>query len=90
MTEKEKISCQKWISENLKQIKTPNYDYSSYGLKHLLQNDIGIYMTNDDFKTLMVRCGFPPVNPEETNWHFKISMKSPAIKKHRSGQLRMV
>ena len=78
---KEKMNmCLDWIRANLFPRKTP-YNYTtSYGLKHKLEHDIQIYLTNNQFKDAMMMCGFDPVDPDELNWHFCISAKSPALK----------
>lgn len=56
-----------------------NYDKTSYGLKHILEHDTGIYLTNNEFKDAMLICGYEPVNPQELNWTYCISKKSPAF-----------
>ena len=36
-----------WIADNLRKTqKTPNYGHSSYGMKHLLERDTGIYISS--------------------------------------------
>lgn len=70
------VVCE-WIRSKLIRIKTPNYDKSSYGLKHILEKDIGLYLTNNEFKDAMLMCGYEPVNPNELNWNYCISKKSP-------------
>ena len=72
------IVCE-WIRHNLMRRKTPNYDKTSYGLKHLLEQDTGIYLTNNEFKDAMLMCDYKPVNPNELNWCYCISKKSPAL-----------
>ena len=39
-----------WIDENISPRKTPLLSHTSYGLKHILESDIGIYLTNNEFK----------------------------------------
>ena len=68
----------KWIAKNFIPQEKPNYEWSSYELKHALQNGAGIYLTNDQFKMAMLECGFKPCNHEDKNWIFAISEKSPA------------
>lgn len=80
--EKKKII--EWISENIKPRKTINKWNSSYGLKHIFEDDKasgGFYMTNGQFKGAMLKCGFKPVDERELNWMYCISQKSPAFKK---------
>ena len=69
-----------WIRSNFIRIKTPNYDKTSYGLKHILERDTGIYLTNNEFKDAMLMCEYEPVNPQELNWNYCISKKSPAFR----------
>lgn len=64
-----------WIKENIVPRKTPNDRHSSYGLKHYLEHDIGIYLTNNEFKDAMMLCGFKPVDETELNWEYCISEK---------------
>lgn len=73
-----KLVCD-WINSNIIPRKTPNYDKTSYGLKHKLHDDIGIYLTNNEFKDAMLMCGYKPVNPNELNWNYCISKKSPVF-----------
>lgn len=71
-----------WITLNLIPIKSFNDVKTSYGLKHIFENDeCGFYAENDDFKTVMVECGFKVRNPNDINWVFNISQRSPALKK---------
>lgn len=71
-----------WITLNLIPIKSFNDVKTSYGLKHIFENDeCGFYVENDDFKTVMVECGFKVRNPNDMNWVFNISQRSPALKK---------
>ena len=79
-----------WIRENITPRKTPNRYRSSYGIKHILQGDTGIYLTNNEFKDAMMRCGFLPVDENTLNWTYRISQKSPAFDwKERSGHPRL-
>lgn len=69
-----------WIRNGIKPRKTMNLRHSSYGLKHILQNDTEVYLTNNQFKDAMMICGFDPIDPNELNWHYCISEKSTAFK----------
>jgi hypothetical protein len=64
-----------WIRCNIHPRKTVNPHYSSYGLKHLLEHDTGIYLTNNQFKDAMLQCGFRPKDPNELNWTYRISIR---------------
>ena len=72
-----------WIKENLRPRKTPLDIPSSYGLKHILQRETDIYLTNNAFKDAMLQCGFEPCDWDALNWHFGISKRSPAFTKNR-------
>lgn len=68
-----------WIKGNIVKRKTPNYNHTSYGIKHWIQGIFHIYMTNNQFKDAMLLCGFYPVKETELNWVYCISEKSPAF-----------
>ena len=67
--------CKKWVAQ-LKKTKTSILSITSYGLKHMLENDLGIYMTNNQFKDLMLECGFEPVKETDLNWNYHIDRRS--------------
>lgn len=62
-----------WIASHMEHIKSVNEKHSSYGLKHWLQADTGIYLTNNQFKHAMLIAGFDPVDETELNWLYRIS-----------------
>ena len=68
-----------WIRRNLRPRKTPLMTRSSYGLKHLLEHDTKIYMTNNQFKDAMLACSLNPVDEHQLNWNYCISKRSPAF-----------
>ena len=70
-----------WIKDNFIPRKTALRNRTSYGLKHIIQSKLGIYLTNNQFKDAMMKCGFNPVNPNSENWVFGISKNSPAFLK---------
>lgn len=80
-TESEQEIVRDWILQNLCPRKTVLYDRTSYGLKHLLERDTGIYLTNNEFKDAMLLAGFAPSDPNELNWTYAISKKSPAFRR---------
>lgn len=65
-----------WVKWNLMPRKTFNSDYTSYGLKHRLEGDTRIYMTNNQFKDLMLQCGYRVKNPRELNWVFNVVLSN--------------
>lgn len=68
-----------WIKGNLIKRKTPNYNYTSYSLKHWVQGIFHIYLTNNQFKDAMLMCGFYPTNEKALNWTYCISENSPTF-----------
>lgn len=68
----------KWISENLIPGKS-KYGGSSYNLKHILQTDTNIYLTDNEFKDAMLLSGYQPIDSHEFSWHYRLSAKSPAF-----------
>ena len=64
---------------------SPNRSWSSYGLKHLFENETpsSFYVSNGQFKGAMLIAGFLPVATETLNWVYRISQKSPALVKHK-------
>ena len=68
-----------WIEKNIRPRKTPLLEKTGYQIKHILAKDTGIYLTNNEFKDAMLMCGYSPVNPDDTNWKYCISKRSPAF-----------
>ena len=64
-----------WFDSHIAPIKGTNYRHSSYGLKHMLENETDVYMTNNQFKHMMLMNGYKPKDHNELNWHFCISEK---------------
>lgn len=64
-----------WLS-GITPIKTINKRYSSYGLKHLAERDIG-YITNGTFIAAAIHCGFQFWRRERSpNVYFNMSERS--------------
>ena len=61
-----------WIRKNIRRSRRILTGRTSYGLKHVLQNDTGIYLTNNAFKDAMLLSGYEPVDPNELNWRYRI------------------
>ena len=65
-----------WIAKNItmyrlsfRPVERCNKD--SYSLKHLLERETDLYLTNNQFKDAMLLAGFEPIDPNELNWRFK-------------------
>lgn len=71
-----------WIEENIYPRKTELTGVSSYGLKHIMTRETGIYVTNNQFKDAMLKRGYTPTNPDDKNWRYCISKRSPCFKKN--------
>lgn len=61
-----------WIRNNIRPAKAILAGRTSYGLKHVLHSDTGLYLTNNQFKDAMLLAGYKPVNPNELNWRYRI------------------
>ena len=81
LKERERKMVEAWILTNIEPRVSANKHHTSYGIKHLLERDTGIYMTNNAFKDAMLHCGFYPVDETALNWWYCISEKSKAFKK---------
>ena len=44
--------------------------HTSYFLKHKLEEETGLYLTNNEFKDAMCLAGYKPVNADAVNWLF--------------------
>lgn len=81
----------KWIEENLipNLIKRTNKYHSSYGLKHMCENDLEFYVSNYDIKYHMAMLGINGINFDNSiNYCYPISEKwfKARSKKRREGQ----
>lgn len=80
-TNKQKELCD-WIKNNVSPIKTINGSISSYGMKHICENECcDGYVMNGEFKGAMLVMGYEPHDITAQNWYFRISKKSPCFKR---------
>lgn len=79
-SEEEQSKVYDWICENIIEGNRKNSKHTSYGMKHILQRNTGIYLTNNEFKDAMLHMGFLPTDPDKLNWTYKIKESSPAFK----------
>ncbi len=68
-----------WIRTRLCPSEKVYRRYSSYGIKHMLEEEIGIYLTNNQFKHAMVIAGYMPEDEHKLNWQFFLDPKSPTL-----------
>jgi hypothetical protein len=67
--------AESWLQSKAR-TKTVNWRLSSYGLKHLAEEEVG-YITNGAFIAAAVHCGFPvKVSPDSLNVFIGISERS--------------
>jgi hypothetical protein len=79
LTEEQVAVLDEYIKTGFIARSTPNRR-TSYSLKHIFENSRnGFYVTNNQFKAAMERCGFDPVKRSAEDWRFRISERSPAI-----------
>lgn len=65
----------RWINKNMVPARRKLNGHDSYGLKHVLQHDTGLYLTNNEFKDAMLLMGFAPVDPNALNWTYRAIFK---------------
>lgn len=66
-----------WIYDNFYIRKTPNYNYHTYWLKHALQYETGIYITDNQMKDAFLHAGFYPLDKYDETWKFNLGVKNP-------------
>ena len=79
LSEENKNILIKWIKTHIQPRKSVNNRNSSYGLKHIFEDDKGhggFYVTNGMFKGAMRECGYVPEDERAVNWYYRISSKS--------------
>lgn len=67
------MQINKWIKDNIRTSNSIN-ERNSYSLKHVLEKDTRIYLTNNQFKDAMLLAGFNPVKEDEINWRFRVAL----------------
>lgn len=63
-----------WIQKNVRKSNKILHGQTSYGLKHLLEKDTGVYLTNNQFKDAMLLAGYCPVDEHALNWNYRIQL----------------
>lgn len=66
-----------WIWRNFNAIRTMNHRHTSYGLKHLVENDLGFHISNGLFIAAMAGAGYR-VDVIGHNARFNVSERSVA------------
>ena len=71
LSDEEIIAIGEWLKKNIRPA-TYVCERTSYGLKHELERDTSIYMTNNQFKDAMLLVGYRPIEPSALNWKWRI------------------
>jgi hypothetical protein len=78
LTEEEKAIVSMWICDRIepemKKLK-PEQRRNSYGLKHRLERETGLYVTNGQFKGGMKEAGYKAFDVDWINWTYEIRIK---------------
>ena len=78
LTEEEKAICALWICERLEPPKRKPRAcnrLNSYGLKHYLERETDLYVTNGQFKGAMSAAGYEAFDTEDINWTYEVQIK---------------
>ena len=73
LDEEAELLLREWCSR-LVRIKTINCKFSSYKLKHIAEKELGFYVSNLDFKSIMHDLGFD-YRVEGINEYYNLSSK---------------
>lgn len=69
-----------WIEKNLKPIKRIEQGYSSLFLTNIAKRHLGDWVTHEEFKQAMIRCGYwadtSHCDEYYTKWRFNVSSAS--------------
>lgn len=69
-----------WCQENFIRGEEACNQYTSFEFKKVLEKRQRLFLTNGQFKAVMLYAGFEPLNMEALNWTFKIDKTSPVLK----------
>ena len=64
--------CEKWIKEFTRKNVCINYNFSSYGLKHVVENHFGKYVSNGSFIKAALNLGFNIKSNGQLNANFNL------------------
>ena len=88
LSKREQIIVLCWIDKYLCGTHSKSNRYINYGLKHILEKDTGIYVTNNQFKDAMMISGYKPIKSSENeiNWEYWLDKHSTALRTDKDGQ----
>ena len=73
MNADEKAKLDRWIKEKFVPAKSKKMD--SYYLKHVMEHENGLYVTNGQFKGAMQAAGYKAYDIGNINWDYKVKFK---------------
>jgi hypothetical protein len=73
LSEEEQEDLMEWIDDRMEPTKQYRHE-TSYGLKHVYEEERGKYITNGQFKGAMLKCSYEPKDRDELNWTFKAKL----------------
>jgi hypothetical protein len=70
--------CKQWLLRKARKRKTINTNYSSYGLKHRVEDTYGKYVSNGAFIVAAMELGYEvkPTDFDSPNGNFNISIRT--------------
>ncbi len=74
-------ATQKWIKQHCWKRKTMNWSRSSYGLKHDMEHETGVYVSNGNFIKAAVILGYR-MKPDYPNCFFNMGIKTKHNKRY--------
>lgn len=78
LTEEEREALTVWIRERLEPTPRkprPANRLNSYGLKHHMERETGVYVTNGQFKGGMQAAGYEAFDTDDINWTYEVRIK---------------
>ncbi|MDR3544110.1 MAG: hypothetical protein P4L69_24635 [Desulfosporosinus sp.] len=66
-----KVTLDRWIAVSIVPSKK---ERSSYGIKTDFHRETGIYVYAGVINGALLKAGYQPVNPKDTNWNFKVDV----------------
>lgn len=90
MMDEEKSKVLAWLRANALPPEEGKHSrpHLSYGMKKVLERRTNVFLTNNQFKEVMLCLGFYPKKVDEQNWSYDLHRKSPIFKEqsdHRTG-----
>ena len=75
MTPYERGMCHAWITRYIRPSETVNHIHTSVGLRTMIERDIGVSLTERQFRSMMGDAGYEPADPKARVAEYRISSK---------------